>query len=420
MTPARTEQAFRYDRVRGALAGIIEAGWLSFTMIVVIRHFHAPPMLKAMLNAAGSIGLLLTPVSIALTVRAGIAPVRVCAFLWGTVSVLLAVLGAVESLVVFAPLFFLGALLIAQQAPLNIQIYTQNYGPHERGRRLSRVSFVASLLGGTFGYAGGRLLEGDLAGNYPLLYWTMAAAAAGVAFAYTRIPSDPLPATAAMHPLQHLGLARSDKLFGKMLAGWMMLGFANLMCLPIRMEFLVNPAYGVDAGSFWAAIILVMLPLAVRLATTHWWGRVFDRVGLVRMRNWLNALFLLGIGTFFCSHSLPVMALGAAIHGFAQSGGDIIWQLWVTKIAPPDRVSHYMSVHTLNTGLRGVVAPFAGYFILRETHNPQIVGLVSVVGMAVAILFFSRIRDDGRLAGGVRREAADLAATRAADGDPAT
>ena len=417
---SRAARAYRYDRVRGAMAGIIEAGWLSFTMLVVIRHFHAPPLLKALLNAAGSIGLLLTPLSTQIASRGGHRPVRVCAVLWAAVAVMLGLLAWVEHLAWFAAIFFLGALCLAQQSPMNIQIYTQNYAPGERGRWLSKVAVLASLSGGVFGLVGGRLLDLDLDRNYPALYAIMALAAAVAAWAYTRIPSDPLPPGAAMHPLQHLALARTDRLFGQMLAGWMMLGFANLMCLPIRVEYLANPAYGIHASNQTIALVLVMLPLVVRLCTTRWWGRVFDRVGLVRMRNWLNALFLSGIGLFFVSHDLRIIALGAALHGFAQSGGDIIWQLWVTKLAPPDRISHYMSVHTLNTGLRGVVAPFVGYWLLRETQNPQVVGLASVVLMAVAIVFFYRIRDDGRLAGGPRRDPVELAAGPASDGDPAT
>jgi MFS family permease len=129
---------------------------------------------------------------------------------------------------------------------------------------------------------------------------------------------------------------------------------------------------------------------------------------------------LAGIAVFFATHDVRWMLAGAAIHGFAQSGGDIIWQLWVTKIAPPDRVSHYMSLHTLNTGIRGVVAPFAGYWILRHTQNPQMVGLASVVGMAAAILFFFRVKDDGRLSGRLRPEDLVAPSVRATDGDPAT
>jgi hypothetical protein len=416
----RAARAFRYDRVRGAMAGIIEAGWLSFTMLVAIRHFDAPPALKALLNAAGSLGLLLTPLSIHWVVRSGASPVRAAALLWSGVALALGLLAWVDDLAAFSVLFLFGALCLAQQSPLNIQIYAQNYPPDQRGRRLSKVAVLASLLGGTFGLAGGQLLDFDLEDNYRRLYLVMSGASVVVALAYLRIPARPLPGGAAMHPLHHLALARTDPLFGRLLAGWMMLGFANLMTLPIRMEFLANPRYGIEASNRTAAAILVLLPLVVRLFTTRWWGRRFDRMGLVRMRNLLNWLFLLGIGVFFCSHQLWLIALGAAIHGFAQAGGDIVWQLWVTKLAPPDRVSHYMSVHTLNTGLRGVLAPFAGYWLLRMTGNPQWVALTSCLLMLMAIAFFARIRDDGRLAGRARGDAAALAAARASDGDPAT
>jgi hypothetical protein len=36
----------------------------------------------------------------------------------------------------------------------------------------------------------------------------------------------------------------------------------------------------------------------------------------------------------------------------------------VTKFAPPDRVADYMSVHTFFTGVRGVLAPLATFYLV--------------------------------------------------------
>ncbi|MEZ5302399.1 MAG: hypothetical protein R3F11_17460 [Verrucomicrobiales bacterium] len=49
-----------------------------------------------------------------------------------------------------------------------------------------------------------------------------------------------------------------------------------------------------------------------------------------------------------------------------MGGGNIAWSLWVTKLAPADRVAEYMSVHTFTTGLRGMAAPFLGFWLAAQ------------------------------------------------------
>ena len=78
----------------------------------------------------------------------------------------------------------------------------------------------------------------------------------------------------------------------------------------------------------------------------------------------LNLGFGLGILSFFFSESMPGLILGAVVFGISNAGGDVAWSLWVTKLAPPDRVADYMAVHTFFTGLRGVVAPWLAFHLL--------------------------------------------------------
>jgi hypothetical protein len=72
----------------------------------------------------------------------------------------------------------------------------------------------------------------------------------------------------------------------------------------------------------------------------------------------------------------PGILSGAIIYGVATAGGDVAWSLWVTKLAPPDRVADYMSVHTFFTGLRGVFAPTAA-FALIGALSVQALGWIS-------------------------------------------
>ena len=85
-----------------------------------------------------------------------------------------------------------------------------------------------------------------------------------------------------------------------------------------------------------------------------------------------------------------------AFQGAAMGGGKIFWGLWVTKIAPEEKASSYMSIHMALTGLRGTLAPFIGYWILAYATA----GAVAWTGMAligVAIVLFECVRSNRRL-----------------------
>ena len=80
----------------------------------------------------------------------------------------------------------------------------------------------------------------------------------------------------------------------------------------------------------------------------------------------LNVCFCAAILVVFYSESFWAIAIGTGLQGFAFAGGNIAWSLWVTKLAPPEHTAEYMSVHTFATGVRGVIAPFIGFALLRE------------------------------------------------------
>src|SRR5512134_2566922 len=58
----RAAVTFRYDRIRGACSGILDTGWGTFALLVAVRVYDASPNMKALLVAAGPIGLMLTPI----------------------------------------------------------------------------------------------------------------------------------------------------------------------------------------------------------------------------------------------------------------------------------------------------------------------------------------------------------------------
>ncbi len=176
----------------------------------------------------------------------------------------------------------------------------------------------------------------------------------------------------------------------------MLLGLGNLIALPVRVDYLANPEFGINADNTTIAVLMMVIPAVARIISTKMWGYFFDRLHFVTTRNLLNALFLFSIGLFFFSSNLIVLGIAMAFQGLAMGGGKIFWSLWVTKIAPDEKVSSYMSIHMALTGLRGTLAPFLGYWILSQSSP----GAVAVIGMAlvtVSIVLFELVRGHQRL-----------------------
>ena len=148
------------------------------------------------------------------------------------------------------------------------------------------------------------------------------------------IPSEPLSTKNVGNPWQNLSLVWKDRFFGYLLSSWMLLGLGNLIALPIRVEYLANPNYGIDASNKTIAVLMIShIPFAARMLSTHIWGRFFDRLHFVTTRNLLNLCFFISIGLFFFTTNLTLLGV-MAFQGIAMGGGKSSDR--VTKIAPPE------------------------------------------------------------------------------------
>ena len=93
----------------------------------------------------------------------------------------------------------------------------------------------------------------------------------------------------------------------------------------------------------------------------------------------------LSVGLNFTpGHELNSIKL--TLQGLAFAGGSIAWMLWVTKIAPPEYTAEYMSIHTFTTGLRGVVAPALGFYLLVTIGNSIAIFSAILITLASVVL----------------------------------
>lgn len=382
----RTARTYRFERWRAVSSGIIETAGSTFLLLIAVRWFHAGALSKALIAAGGSAGLMLAPWLVA-RVEASGRPVARAA---STVTLLGAAAFALTALLPTMPVFLVGSVFAmmtaAASVPLLTQVYQENYPEAERGKLFSRTVMIRIAAAAGFSEVAGRLLAGHL-GWFPGLLAVFAAAFAFTAFCLARVPSRPLVASGGTHPFRALRYALEDKLFGRTLVMWMLMGFANLMIVPLRVEYLANEKYGVRLDGLpltaaHVALLTGVIPNLARLVMSPLWGWMFDRMNFFTLRAVLNAGFAAGMLTFFASESLTGLVVAAVLYGVSNAGGDVAWSLWVTKFAPPERVADYMSVHTCFTGVRGVLAPLVAFHLLAH-WSPQ---AISWLGAGMILL----------------------------------
>lgn len=386
----RAALTFRYDRVRGACSGILDTGWQTFALLVAVRVYEASPNMKALLVAANPFGLLLTPIALfavsRLNLPAGIVAGR---FLFLT-AIATAAAAVFDNGWFFIVAMLVGSMAGAQQLPLIVNIYAENYPARRRGQLLSQSIVLAVICAAVFAFAGGRLLDWRLE-LYPWIFGGMAAAAALSGWAMMRMPSSPVAPQLGRNPLQSVSWAWKDRVFGSMLSVWMLMGLGTLLIVPLRVEYMANEAFGINATNAQVALVVAIIPALVRILTTHVWGWLFDHYNFFVIRTVLNGCFLVGILIFFNSSQLWLLMVAAVVFGLGMAGGNIAWNLWVTKFAPPERVSAYMSVHTFSTGIRGVLAPFLGFHLITHV-SPSATAWIAIALIGSSMILIGPLR----------------------------
>jgi MFS family permease len=386
--PATTAVTYRYERLRAVATGIVETAGQTFLLLIAVRVLQAGPTAKALISSGQSFGLMLSVLTVVVVAQRAWLPARVAAWLAAFGAGCFALMACWPTVTVFV-LAGIGALAgTAMAIPLLTQIYHDNYPATQRGRLFARAIIIRVAFAAVFSEAAGRFLTGDLSGRYR---WLLVVYAAGLAFAsycLARVPSQPLTPTASLHPLRAMRFVQSDPVFRLTLISWMFMGFANLMMLPLRVEYLANPRYGLTLSTGMVALLVGVIPNAARLVMSPVWGWAFDRLNFFALRVTLNMGFAVGIVAFFSSDSMFGLVLGAVVFGIGLAGGDVAWNLWVTKFAPPERVADYMSVHTFFTGLRGLVAPLVAFHLAAHVSLPVMGGIsAAMILVASAILF---------------------------------
>ncbi len=372
------------DVIRSIPSGVLVPVESTIVLTVAITRFEAQGWVKGLIAAAAGVGLVSSPFVTSFARRSG-RPVMVVAA-WisvaGAAGFALAASGALALMVIGS---IIGVAAISAPIPLLTATYEGNFSAVDRGRRVGRGMAVRVAVSALAGFAMGAYLKAS-----PEQWWQLFAVASvamiAVASCQAKVPSRALDhVEGRASPLPHFHLLGEDRQLRLTLIAWMLMGFGNLMLLPLRVEYLARPIYGVNADAAKIVMLTVTVPSAVRLVCMPLFGNLFDRMSFFSARIMVNLLFALYVAAFFSGSSSLGLILGAVAFGIGSAGGDLMWSLWVTKFAPPGRVADYMGLHTFFTGIRAVAAPILGFLVIERFD------LETVAWMAAALIVVSSL-----------------------------
>lgn len=357
---------FRAERIRSVFSGALEPAFSTFLLLIAVRHFHAAPSQKAWLVAGPSIGLMFGAVVVSLVSALQWRAARAIAAVSALGALALAGAASTTDAGAFVWTAMLAGMCTTCATPLMTQVYQDNYPAAQRGSLFSRA-FVIRIACATFAsYGIGRWMTTFGEGS-PAMVFAFALFAAGSAACWVSVPSQPLqPTTLNRFPFRGLQCVVEDAPFRRTLISWMLMGVGNLIMLPLRVELLARPQLSGIWTAAQIALLTAVIPNVARVCTSRFWGWAFDRMDFFTLRGVLNGGFALAILAFFSGDSFAWMVVGAVLYGIAGAGGDVVWSLWVTKLAAPEKVADYMSVHTLLTGIRGVLAPVMAFHAINR------------------------------------------------------
>jgi predicted MFS family arabinose efflux permease len=380
-----TAATYRYESLRAIASGIAETASTTFLLLIAVRWFDAGPLAKGLIAGGSGLGYLVSPLVVSWVEAARMPVARAASRLTLAAAAALAVSAVVPGEILFVLTSMVAIAASGAMTPLLTQIYQDNYPAAARGRIFSRTVMIRIVAAAAFGAGGGWVLASSI-GYFRVLLAVFALAFAFSSWCLAHVPSMPLRESGVRHPLRAFAHVRDDRVFRTTLISWMFMGFANLMMLPLRIEYLANPRYELVLRPDTIALLTTVVPNLARLVMSPVWGWLFDRMNFFVMRMTLNLGFAIGILSFFTSDTTLGLALAAVTFGIATAGGDVAWSLWVTKVAPPARVADYMGVHTFFTGVRGLAAPLAGFALAARWSMPTL-GWLSAALIVAGSLF---------------------------------
>lgn len=373
-----------WDRFRSLSGGIIEPVYGIFVLLIAIRIFDASSTQKSILAAGVWIGMFLMPLFLWIVSSLRMRSNNACSLYTFITGVLFIVSIFAQSANQFVIALTMTMLIGVQGFTLLPKILVENYHPLRRGKWVGTTSMIQGFAFLVVSQLFGVLMDQNL-DNYIWILAIAGTAYFSASYSYYRIPSEILTKPTSRFPYHTLSLFWKNPRFSKLAIFWLLIEFGNLMAWPMRIEYAGNERYGMKLSNTEVSLLVAIIPLTVSLVTNRIWGRMFDLMRVESIQSVMGVLIVLGILPYFLTSNYFLMLGGMAIFGMAFGAQKVLNSLWLTKVVGKDEVADYISAFSILNGIRGIVAPIFGYWLLSKT-SPAFVGYVSGVIIAIGCL----------------------------------
>jgi MFS family permease len=305
----------------------------------------------------------------------------------------------VENAWLFTAIIVLSQLLFSSMRMGQSSMYQATYPRPIFGRVLGILTFWSFLT-----MVPSVLLSGWVLDRHPDSYrWLFPLAGACGLIAcrfYARLRAGALPSAPSESLRRSLArihrVFRKDRAFRSFEIAFFLSGSAFFMCWHV-MFLLSNKKLGLDAADL--ALWLVAVPQIVLAITSPLWGRIMDRIGIVRARLLVAAIMTVylvcyALGVFL---TLPILVyIGSVLRGVSEGGGQVTWALASVHFAPsPEEVPTYNGIHFILNGIRGLLMTWVGTLIFQLMGAWNLVAATLVSASAVVVIFLSLRHGEG-------------------------
>src|SRR5579885_552961 len=147
------------------------------------------------------------------------------------------------------------------------------------------------------------------------------------------------------------------------------------------------------------ALWLSVVPQLLLSLASPVWGRVLDRIGIVRCRLLISCVMTAYLASYFAGIVLGMpwlVCLGSVLQGVSNGGGQLTWALASSHFAPKaEDVPLYNGIHFVLNGIRGLVLPWVGSVLFVLAGPWSVLAAVLVSLASVPVILRSLAHGDG-------------------------
>jgi MFS family permease len=155
-------------------------------------------------------------------------------------------------------------------------------------------------------------------------------------------------------------------------------------------------------GAFELSLWMSVVPVLLLALSSPLWGRVLDRIGIVRVRLLISIVMTVYLGCYFGGIVVgwPLLIyLGSLLQGVYNGGGQLTWALASSHFAPrTEDVPLYNGIHFVLNGVRGLVLPWVGSVLLVVIGTGAVLAATLVSLVSIPIILRSLSLGDGPVA----------------------